>query len=155
MPVFSIILCVCSGIEDDLANLRLLDEEEEVFQENAVVADRIYQYCLVGRCLTNSVVHFPSLRNTMANLWHPIRELCILDLGDKRRNWGSGALIDDIFETGPTDLMIEEENNPIVNFEGKKMQRKIEGSVSLASNVVEASQAELVASFGEQSSRSR
>lgn len=27
-----------------------------------------YEFCVVGRCLTESVVHFPSLRNTMANL---------------------------------------------------------------------------------------
>ncbi|MBA0729623.1 hypothetical protein Golax_020346, partial [Gossypium laxum] len=43
--------------------------------------ERTYQFCLVGRCLTDSVVHFPSLRNAMADLWHPIRGICITDLG--------------------------------------------------------------------------
>ncbi|MFQ6634885.1 hypothetical protein Gotur_011428 [Gossypium turneri] len=68
-------------MEEELANLSLLDDEEEVFQEEAVAMERTYQFCLVGRCLTDSVVHFPSLRNTMADLWHPIGGICITDLG--------------------------------------------------------------------------
>ncbi|MBA0846958.1 hypothetical protein Goshw_010029 [Gossypium schwendimanii] len=59
-------------MEDALANLRLLDEEEEAIQEDEGAVNGAYQFCLVGRCLTDSVVHFPSLRNTMADLWHPI-----------------------------------------------------------------------------------
>ncbi|KAH1073595.1 hypothetical protein J1N35_025923, partial [Gossypium stocksii] len=57
---------------DDLANLNLVDAEEEPFQEDAVVVDQNFQLSLVGRCLTDSVVHFPSLRNIMADLGHPI-----------------------------------------------------------------------------------
>ncbi|MFQ6634879.1 hypothetical protein Gotur_011429 [Gossypium turneri] len=68
-------------MEEELANLSLLDDEEEAFQEEAVAMERTYQFCLVGRCLTDSVVHFPSLRNTMADLWHPIGGICITDLG--------------------------------------------------------------------------
>ncbi|KAH1128991.1 hypothetical protein J1N35_000369 [Gossypium stocksii] len=71
-------------MEEELANLSLLDDEEESFQGESPVVDRSYQYCLVGRCLTESVVHFPSLRNTMADLWHLIGGICISDLGDKR-----------------------------------------------------------------------
>ncbi|PPS15936.1 hypothetical protein GOBAR_AA04642 [Gossypium barbadense] len=71
-------------MEEELANLRILDEEEEAFQEEAAMVDRSYQFYLVGQCLTDSVVHFPYLRNTMADLWHPIRGICITDLGDKR-----------------------------------------------------------------------
>ncbi|KAH1096419.1 hypothetical protein J1N35_013340 [Gossypium stocksii] len=71
-------------MEDDLANLRLWDEEEEAFQEDAMVGDQDYRICLVGRCLTDGVVNFPSLHNTMADLWHPIGGICISDLGDKR-----------------------------------------------------------------------
>ncbi|KAH1091111.1 hypothetical protein J1N35_018368 [Gossypium stocksii] len=89
-------------MENDLANLRLRDEEEEAFQKDAMigdqdyqicveafqkdatVGDQDYQICVVGRCLTDSVVHFPSLRNTMADLWHPVGGICISDLGDKR-----------------------------------------------------------------------
>ncbi|KAK5772394.1 hypothetical protein PVK06_048682 [Gossypium arboreum] len=71
-------------MEEELANLNLLDDEEEAFQEEIAVVDRNYQFCLVGRCLTDSVVHFPSLRNTIADLWHPIGGICITDLGGKR-----------------------------------------------------------------------
>ncbi|PPS00823.1 hypothetical protein GOBAR_AA19826 [Gossypium barbadense] len=70
-------------MEEELANLNLLDDEEEAFQGDITVVERNYQFCLVGRCLTDSVVHFSSLRNTMADLWHPIGGICILDLGDK------------------------------------------------------------------------
>ncbi|MBA0706646.1 hypothetical protein Golax_018743, partial [Gossypium laxum] len=68
----------------ELANLRLLDDEEEAIQEDVVVVESFSQFCLVGRCLTDSVVHFPSLRNTMADLWHPIGGICITDIGENR-----------------------------------------------------------------------
>ncbi|PPD86453.1 hypothetical protein GOBAR_DD16606 [Gossypium barbadense] len=71
-------------MEDDLANLALADEEEEDFQEDATVIHQNLQLCLVGRCLTDSIVHFPSLHNTMADLWHLIRGICISDLGERR-----------------------------------------------------------------------
>ncbi|KAH1083136.1 hypothetical protein J1N35_022897 [Gossypium stocksii] len=71
-------------MKEELANLSLLDDEEEAFQGESVVVDSTYQNYLVGHCLTDSVVHFPSLRNTMADLWHPIGGVCIIDLGDKR-----------------------------------------------------------------------
>ncbi|KAK5792721.1 hypothetical protein PVK06_033839 [Gossypium arboreum] len=70
-------------MEEGIANLKLMDEEEEEFNEETVMVERNYQYCLVGHCLTNSVVHFPSLRNTIADLWHPIGGICISDLGIK------------------------------------------------------------------------
>ncbi|MBA0734620.1 hypothetical protein Gogos_018520 [Gossypium gossypioides] len=71
-------------MEDELANLRLVDDEEEAIQEDVEVVESFSQFCLVGRCLTDSVVHFPSLRNTMADLWHPIGGICITDIGEKR-----------------------------------------------------------------------
>ncbi|KAH1065445.1 hypothetical protein J1N35_030432 [Gossypium stocksii] len=71
-------------MEEELANLSLLDEEEEAIHEEGVVLENSIQFCLVGRALTDSVVHFPSLHNTMADLWHPIGGICITDLGNKR-----------------------------------------------------------------------
>ncbi|MBA0731929.1 hypothetical protein Gogos_016048 [Gossypium gossypioides] len=71
-------------MDEELANLSLLDEEEEMIQGEIVVNNQRFQFCLVGRCLTDSVVHFPSLSNTMADLWHPIGGICITDLGNKR-----------------------------------------------------------------------
>lgn len=66
-------------MEDDLAKLTIMDgDEEEAFQEEE------FKFCLVGCYLTDSVVHFPSLRNTFADLWHPIGGVFIKDLGEKR-----------------------------------------------------------------------
>lgn len=71
-------------MEDALENLRLLDDEEEALQEHDGALVCVHQLCLVGRCLTDSVVHFLSLRNTMADLWHPIGGICITEIGEKR-----------------------------------------------------------------------
>ncbi|KAJ8648294.1 hypothetical protein MRB53_001317 [Persea americana] len=38
-----------------------------------------FRYCLVGRFLTNKVINFPAMKNTMALLWRPGREVCIKD----------------------------------------------------------------------------
>ncbi|MBA0575911.1 hypothetical protein Golob_025427 [Gossypium lobatum] len=51
--------------------------EEEAFQEEENELEEDYKFCLVGSCLTNSVMHFPSLRNTMVDLWHPIGGISI------------------------------------------------------------------------------
>ncbi|MBA0782997.1 hypothetical protein Gotri_000796 [Gossypium trilobum] len=72
-------------MEDELANLHLTDEEEDAFQEDPKETNHHLQFCLVGTCLTDSVVHFPSLQNTMADLWHPIGGIAIIDLGEKRQ----------------------------------------------------------------------
>ncbi|MBA0738326.1 hypothetical protein Gogos_011702 [Gossypium gossypioides] len=40
--------------------------------------------CMVGRVLTDSVVHFSSIRNMLANLWHPLGGISITDIGEKR-----------------------------------------------------------------------
>ncbi|KAH1047946.1 hypothetical protein J1N35_038730 [Gossypium stocksii] len=55
-------------MEEELTNLNLIDDKEDTFHEEATVAGQNYQFNLVGRCLTDCVVHFPSLRNTMADL---------------------------------------------------------------------------------------
>ncbi|MBA0724288.1 hypothetical protein Golax_020988, partial [Gossypium laxum] len=66
-----------------MPSLKLLDDEEEAIHEVTGTESFVYQFCLVGRCLTDNVVHFPSLRNTMADLWHPIGGICIMELGEK------------------------------------------------------------------------
>ncbi|MBA0752280.1 hypothetical protein Gogos_001127 [Gossypium gossypioides] len=54
-------------MEEELANLNLINKEEE-----APVVENENKLRMVQRCLTNNMVHFPSLRNTIADLWHPI-----------------------------------------------------------------------------------
>lgn len=70
-------------MEDAMANLKLLDDEEEAIHEVEGAVSATYRFCLVSRCVTDSVIHFPSLRNTMADLWHPIGGICIMELGEK------------------------------------------------------------------------
>lgn len=74
----------CVKMEDELVNLNLVDEEEEAFREDASIVDNEFRFCLVGRCLIDSVVHFPSMQDTMVDLWYPIGGTCIADLGEKR-----------------------------------------------------------------------
>ncbi|KAA3482176.1 nucleolin-like [Gossypium australe] len=68
---------------EGIANKQCETFEEEAIQEETEVVIGFYHCSLVGRCLTDSVVHFPSLRNTTADLWHPIGGIYITDLGEK------------------------------------------------------------------------
>ncbi|MFQ6623724.1 hypothetical protein Gotur_003294 [Gossypium turneri] len=73
-------------MEKELANLRLDEEEEEgvQFELEGQPQTLMYDLCLVSCCLTASVVNFPTLKNVMANLWHPLGGIQISDLGEKR-----------------------------------------------------------------------
>lgn len=73
-------------MEADLANLSLEDGEEgdpvpcmgaSAFEEED------HKFCLVDKALTDCVIHFPSLKRTLADLWHPLGGVTITDLGDK------------------------------------------------------------------------
>ncbi|MBA0755351.1 hypothetical protein Gogos_022157 [Gossypium gossypioides] len=69
----------------DLANLNIIDEEEDplVVVRDVMSADPEYGLCLVGRVLTDSIVNFPSLKNKLANLWHSLRGVSIMEIEDK------------------------------------------------------------------------
>ncbi|KAH1031840.1 hypothetical protein J1N35_044014 [Gossypium stocksii] len=72
------------NMEDELANLNLVDEEDETVygQEEEEIED--FRYCRVGRVLTESAIHFPSMKNVLAELWHPIEGVAITEIEDKR-----------------------------------------------------------------------
>lgn len=57
-------------VDEDLANLNIMDDEEEPLMVlgDDDEEDYLYDLCLVGRVLTDSVVHFPALKNTLADL---------------------------------------------------------------------------------------
>ncbi|KAG8490450.1 hypothetical protein CXB51_013621 [Gossypium anomalum] len=61
-------------MEANIANMSLKNEEEESIpcerEPNNDDEDR--RFCLVGRILIDCVIHFPSLKITMADLWHPL-----------------------------------------------------------------------------------
>ncbi|MBA0673921.1 hypothetical protein Goari_015543, partial [Gossypium aridum] len=73
-------------VDTELANLNIIDEEEDpivVLEENKA-DEESYDLCLVGRVITDSIVNFNSLRNTLADLWHPLRGVSITELENKR-----------------------------------------------------------------------
>ncbi|MBA0785241.1 hypothetical protein Gotri_026827 [Gossypium trilobum] len=73
-------------VDNDLANLSLDEEEDEGFQFAVEEGPQqpLYDLCLVGCALTASVVNFLAMKNTMANLWHPLGGIQIFELGEKR-----------------------------------------------------------------------
>ncbi|KAG8489479.1 hypothetical protein CXB51_017459 [Gossypium anomalum] len=73
-------------MEKELANLNIEDDEEEalILPTDGVSRKLIYDCCLVGCFLMASVVHFPTMKNTMENLWNPLGGVQISYLGGKR-----------------------------------------------------------------------
>ncbi|KAH1114674.1 hypothetical protein J1N35_008052 [Gossypium stocksii] len=73
-------------MEADIANLSLKEEEEESipYEREPNSDDEDLQFCLVGRALTDCVIHFPSLKRTIADLWHPLEGVIITDLKERQ-----------------------------------------------------------------------
>ncbi|PPR80928.1 hypothetical protein GOBAR_AA39785 [Gossypium barbadense] len=73
-------------MDDDLANLNIMDDEEEpmVMAGDEIANGHLNDFCLVGRVLTDSVVNFPPLKNTLADLWHPLRGVAISEFEGNR-----------------------------------------------------------------------
>ncbi|PPR94106.1 hypothetical protein GOBAR_AA26562 [Gossypium barbadense] len=72
--------------DTELASLNIMDEEEDpmvVLEENNA-NEQLYDLCLVVRVLTDSVENFPSLKNTLADLWHPLRGVSITEVENKK-----------------------------------------------------------------------
>ncbi|MFQ6629936.1 hypothetical protein Gotur_008149 [Gossypium turneri] len=72
-------------MESDFAGLTL-DEEEEAILRVQVDSDSVREeeaLSLVGCFLTATIIHYPAMKRTMANLWHPVRGVQIRDLGKK------------------------------------------------------------------------
>ncbi|MFQ6623906.1 hypothetical protein Gotur_004234 [Gossypium turneri] len=70
-------------MERELANLSLDDKEDKILQTQMDLHSVSVEIdlCLVGCFLTASVIHFPAMRSTMANLWLPVKGAQISDLG--------------------------------------------------------------------------
>ncbi|PPD99950.1 hypothetical protein GOBAR_DD03050 [Gossypium barbadense] len=66
-------------MEDELENLNLADEKEDPVQgqEDEEENEEDFSLCMVGRVLTDSAVHFSSMRNILAELWHLIEWVTI------------------------------------------------------------------------------
>ncbi|MBA0699614.1 hypothetical protein Goari_001229 [Gossypium aridum] len=72
-------------MEKKIEGLNLEDGEEEglLLSIDLGFQRPMYEHYLVGSFFTASVVHFPAMKNTMANLWHPLKGVQILDLGTR------------------------------------------------------------------------
>ncbi|MBA0789020.1 hypothetical protein Gotri_006729 [Gossypium trilobum] len=73
-------------MESEFAGLSLDDDEEEILQAQGD-SDSVNNeefFSLVGCFLTASIIHYPAMKSTMANLWHLVKGVQIRDLGEKR-----------------------------------------------------------------------
>ncbi|MBA0816280.1 hypothetical protein Gohar_000960 [Gossypium harknessii] len=73
-------------MENELADLSLDDVKDEVLLVQRYPGSQVVKnnFILVGCFLTASIVHFPAMKSTIANLWHLIRGVQISDLGNKQ-----------------------------------------------------------------------
>ncbi|MBA0845287.1 hypothetical protein Goarm_022928, partial [Gossypium armourianum] len=74
-------------MESEFAGLSLDEEEEEDILQAQGDPDLINNeesLSLVGCFLTASIIHYPAMKSTLANLWHPVKGVQIRDLGEKR-----------------------------------------------------------------------
>ncbi|MBA0829306.1 hypothetical protein Goarm_013920, partial [Gossypium armourianum] len=73
-------------MESEFAGLSINEEEDEILQVRVEPNSEreVETFCLVECFLTASIIHFPAMKNTVANLWHPIRGVKIRDLGGKK-----------------------------------------------------------------------
>ncbi|XP_052292008.1 uncharacterized protein At4g02000-like [Citrus sinensis] len=62
--------------EEDVGGLIITGEDVEDGKDGRID----FRYCLVGRFLTDKVINFPAMKNTMAALWRPGKGICIKDL---------------------------------------------------------------------------
>ncbi|KAH1106833.1 hypothetical protein J1N35_010601 [Gossypium stocksii] len=72
-------------MEDELANLNLADKEEDPVQgqEDDEESEEDVSLCMVGRVLTDSAVHFSSMRNVLVELWHLIEGVTISKIDNR------------------------------------------------------------------------
>ncbi|MBA0592137.1 hypothetical protein Gorai_009124 [Gossypium raimondii] len=79
-----------------------------------------YDLCLVGCCLTTNVVHSAAMKNTMANLWHPLGGIQISNLGEKRYLFRFFYEVDvEQMHEIPTGYFSEQVAQQLENFVGK------------------------------------
>lgn len=65
---------VAMVMENGLSELNITEEEDDIIHlaGSLSTSKDLYDLCLVGSFATASIAHFPSMSNTLANLWHPL-----------------------------------------------------------------------------------
>ncbi|MBA0692982.1 hypothetical protein Goari_010501 [Gossypium aridum] len=73
-------------MELEFAGLSLDEEEEEILrvQVDSNLVSEEEALSLVGCFLIAGIIYYPTMKSTMANLWHPVKGVQIRDLGGKR-----------------------------------------------------------------------
>ncbi|KAH1056734.1 hypothetical protein J1N35_034799, partial [Gossypium stocksii] len=72
-------------MERELAYLSLEDEEDKILEahEDLHFVPEAIELHLVGCFLTTSLIHYPTMRSMMANLWNLVKGIQISNLGEK------------------------------------------------------------------------
>ncbi|XWS39750.1 hypothetical protein CRYUN_Cryun18bG0081100 [Craigia yunnanensis] len=69
-------------VEDLYVNMSLEEEENSIvledISEGSFAID--FQWCLVGRFLTDRVINLMAIKNTLASIWRPVKGVCIKEL---------------------------------------------------------------------------
>lgn len=70
------------GLEDQMANLDIEEEENEsfVFDDESGDGSNRYELCLVGRFLTEKSINLRAMRTKMADVWKPTMGISIKEL---------------------------------------------------------------------------
>ncbi|MBA0798435.1 hypothetical protein Gohar_009027 [Gossypium harknessii] len=97
---------------EEFARLSKSNDKEVLMRnqgdEDAV--DEDFRLCLVGRVLTDSVVHFPSMRNTLTDLWHSLGGISIMDIALRRASLEvSRWLRDDSYRSNLTRVEVDDD----------------------------------------------
>ncbi|MBA0703148.1 hypothetical protein Goari_022666, partial [Gossypium aridum] len=72
-------------MEKGMEDLQIEDNKKEAWSihEDGDPVSHKYEFYLVGYFLTASVINFQAMRNTMANIWHPLEGVMISNLVEK------------------------------------------------------------------------
>ncbi|MBA0862858.1 hypothetical protein Goshw_013770 [Gossypium schwendimanii] len=102
-------------MEDSIASLSLNDVEEESIHlgVESSNSETSYANCFVGTFLTSSVVHFQTMRSTLANVRHPIGGVSISDLENEVDFW---IIIHDLSHGFISKVVVRQLGNFIGNF---------------------------------------
>ncbi|KAG8496352.1 hypothetical protein CXB51_007615 [Gossypium anomalum] len=136
-------------MESEFARLTINEEEDEILQiqveQSAEREIRVFH--LVGCFFTANIIHFPTMKSTMANLWHPVRTKnnidSVLGFNLEGRLYNSHQGGDDsCLVYLPITMDHDLEDSVLIGEEGKKRARgeveDLTGSEEVNSKVIES-----------------
>ncbi|MBA0871487.1 hypothetical protein Goshw_026492 [Gossypium schwendimanii] len=161
-------------VKEELANLNLIDEEEDAFHEEATVVDQNYQFslyeklslfcfiygkldhgesfCLFRTLIESSKIVFRLLdmeRDTKGQISGEKKDIGRNNRGDMEKSELNGADGDN----GPIDLVLTEKNDQLLSMEGKNQQRVVGDMTISSGNNIEGGLHDIMANYARRSSR--